>query len=200
MINIKVNDITDIKQVNQLDGLGIDFAGFSFDKQSPAYIEGKIKPKDLKKADVDIKRVGCFSDPEMIDVLDAIDNYGLDVVELNGNESTEMCEDLGSEVEVIKAFEIKTDTDIDKLVASYDAVCDYYLFDIDPSLDLAVFKKSRIEKPFFIRGNFDLADAPKIKSFQHPDFFAVDINRPFDKSAGVKDMIKVLQFRQNLKK
>ena len=42
----------------------------------------------------------------MIDVLDAIDEYGLEVVQLHGDETPEMCEDLSSEVEVIKAFRI----------------------------------------------------------------------------------------------
>ena len=85
---------------------------------------------ELKKADFDLKKTGVFVNPEMIDVLDAIDEYGLEVVQLHGNESPEMCEDLSSEVEVIKVFSIKDNKeDIDEMVAKYDAVCDYYLFD-----------------------------------------------------------------------
>ena len=200
MINIKVSGITDIKQLNQLDGLGIDYAGFNFDKDSPHYIEGKIKHSDLKNSDLDIKKVGVFTDPEMIEVLDAIDNYGLDIVELKGNESTEMCEDLGSEVEVIKAFKVTKDIDIDKLVEPYDEVCDYYLFETDHSFDKKLFSKYRIEKPFFLNGGIAPADTQKIKAFQHPDFFGVDINEQFEKSSGVKDMVSILQFKQNLKK
>ncbi len=84
----------------------------------------------MKKADFDLKKTGVFVNPEMIDVLDAIDEYGLEVVQLHGNESPEMCEDLSSEVEVIKVFSIKDNKeDIDEMVAKYDAVCDYYLFD-----------------------------------------------------------------------
>src|SRR4030095_3517786 len=128
-MNIKVCGITELKQLNQLDGLDIDFAGFIFYKESPRYLGDKIAKKDLKNTDLDIKKVGVFVDPDMIDVLDAIDDYGLDVVQLHGDESTEMCEDLSSEVEVIKAFRVAEGVDIDKMVAPYDAVCDYYLFD-----------------------------------------------------------------------
>jgi len=200
MINIKVSGITDIKQLNQLDGLGIDYAGFSFDKSSPHYIEGKIKHRDLKNTDLDIKKVGVFTNPEMIEVLDAIDNYALDVVELRGNESTEMCEDLGSEVEVIKAFQIKAGDDIDELVEQYDDVCDFYLFEVpDQSFDWKQLNKSRIEKPFFLSGGIGMGDIQKIKSFRHPDFFGIDINEQFEKSSGVKDMVAVLQFKQGLK-
>jgi len=128
-MNIKVCGITQLKQLQQLDGLDIDFAGLIFYKESPRYMGDKIAKEDLKNSDFDLKKVGVFKNPEMIDVLDAIDDYGLDVVQLHGTESPEMCEDLSSEVEVIKTFHLTGDESIDEIVADYDAVCDYYLFD-----------------------------------------------------------------------
>ncbi len=208
-MNIKVCGITEMKQLQQLDGLDIDFAGLIFYKESPRYIGDKISKEDLKRADLDLKKVGVFVNPEMIEVLDAIDEYGLDAVQLHGDESPEMCEDLSSEVEVIKAFRIKEGvTDIDALVAAYDAVCDYYLFDkaIDNSFggtgkqfDWSVLTKAKIEKPFFLSGGIGVEDAVKIKAFKHPDFFGVDINSQFEKSPGVKDMGMVPQPKQALK-
>ena len=41
MVNIKVSGITDVKQLKQLDGLGIDYAGLIFSKDLPACIAGK---------------------------------------------------------------------------------------------------------------------------------------------------------------
>ncbi len=208
-MNIKVCGITEMKQLQQLDGLDIDFAGLIFYKESPRYIGDKISKKELKKADLDTKKVGVFVNPEMIDVLDAIDDYGLDAVQLHGDESPEMCEDLSSEVEVIKVFRITGDEDIDKLVAPYDAVCDYYLFDTSglkesfggtgKQFDWTILTKAKIEKPFFLSGGIGPDDAPKVKTFKHPDFFGVDINSLFEKEPGVKDMSKVLHFRQAMK-
>ncbi len=209
-MNIKVCGITDMKQLQQLDGLDIDFAGLIFYKESPRYIGGKLSKKDVKSADFDLKKTGVFVNPEMIEVLDAIDEYGLDAVQLHGEESPGMCEDLGSEVEVIKAFRVVEGTDIDKLVAPYDAVCDYYLFDsgglkesfggTGQQFDWTVLTRAKIEKPFFLSGGIGVEDAAKIKVFKHPDFFGVDINSRFEKSPGVKDMGAVLQFRQAMKK
>jgi phosphoribosylanthranilate isomerase len=209
-MNIKVCGITEMKQLNQLDGLDIDFAGLIFYKESPRYIGEKIPKKELKKADLDLKKVGVFVNPEMIEVLDAIDDYGLDAVQLHGNESPEMCEDLSSEVEVIKVFRIKDDkVNIDKLIADYDAVCDYYLFDkaTDYSIggtgqqfDWSILTKAKIEKPFFLSGGIGPEDAARVKAFKHPDFFGVDINSKFEKEPGIKDMGKVLHFRQAMKK
>jgi phosphoribosylanthranilate isomerase len=209
-MNIKVCGITEMKQLQQLDGLEIDFAGLIFYKESPRYIGDKISKSELKKADLDTKKVGVFVNPEMIDVLDAIDEYGLDAVQLHGDESPEMCEDLSSEVEVIKVFSIKDgNVDIDAMVKDYDAVCDYYLFDkaTDYSIggtgqqfDWTILAKAKIEKPFFLSGGIGPDDAAKVKAFKHPDFFGVDINSLFEKEPGVKDMGKVLQFRQAMKK
>lgn len=209
-MNIKVCGITEMKQLQQLDGLDIDFAGLIFYKESPRYIGEKISKAELKKADLDIKKVGVFVNPEMIDVLDAIDDYGLEVVQLHGDESPEMCEDLSSEVEVIKAFRVTDGVDIDELVAPYDAVCDYYLFDTGglkesfggtgQQFDWTILTKAKIEKPFFLSGGIGVEDAVRIKAFKHPDYFGVDINSRFEKEPGVKDMGLVLQFKQGLKR
>ncbi|MES2431265.1 MAG: phosphoribosylanthranilate isomerase [Bacteroidota bacterium] len=210
-MNIKVCGLTQIKQIQQIDGLEIDFAGLIFDKNSPRYVGDKLDPETVKNGDFDCKIVGVFVNPEMIDVLDAIDNYGLDVVQLHGNESVEMCEDLSEEVEVIKAFSIGDEkVDIDELIAPYDGVCDYYLFDTRSEKGLAggtgeqfdwkVLSNAKIEKPFFISGGIGVDDTAKLKKFKHPDYFGVDVNSKLEKEPGVKDMGLVLQFKQGMKK
>lgn len=208
-MNIKVCGITEMKQLQQLDGLDIDFAGLIFYPESPRYVGDKLNKKEVKKADFDLKKVGVFVNPEMIDVLDAIDDYGLEVVQLHGDESPEMCEDLSSEVEVIKAFRITGNEDIDKLVAPYDAVCDYYLFDTGglkesfggtgQQFDWNILSKAKIEKPFFLSGGIGVEDAARVKAFKHPDLFGVDINSKFEAAPGVKDMKLILQFKQAMK-
>lgn len=208
-MNIKVCGITEMKQLQQLEGLDIDFAGLIFYKESPRYVGEKLSKKEVKKADFDLKKVGVFVNPEMIDVLDAIDDYGLQVVQLHGNESPEMCEDLSSEVEVIKVFSIRDGKEnIDKMVTDYDAVCDYYLFDkaTDYSIggtgqqfDWSILTKAKIEKPFFLSGGIGPEDAAKLKAFKHPDFFGVDVNSKFETAPGVKDMSKVLQLKIGVK-
>ena len=208
-MNIKVCGITQFKQLQQLDGLNIEYAGMIFVKDSPRYVGDKLDKEAVKNADFDLKKVGVFKNPEMIDVLDAIDEYGLDVVQLHGEETPEMCEDLSDEVEVIKVFNIdEKTTDIDALVADYDAVCDYYLFDTKADgetggtgkkFDWKVLSKAKIEKPFFLSGGISVDDITAIKKFKHPDYFGVDINSKFEKEPGVKDMGQVLLFKKGMK-
>ena len=210
-MNIKVCGITQFKQLQQLEALNIDYAGLIFYKDSPRYMGDKITGKQVKDADFDIKKVGVFVNPGYSELLDAIDEYGLDIVQLHGNETPAMCEELSAEVEVIKAFRFagEKSIDIDEIVADYDEVCDYYLFDTaglkesfggtGQQFDWSILKKAKIEKPFFLSGGIGPDDAQKVKAFNHPDFFAVDVNSKFELSPGLKDMAAILKFLQGFK-
>lgn len=209
-MNIKVCGITQFRQLQQLEALNIDYAGLIFYKDSPRYMGDKITGKQVKEADFDLKKVGVFVNPGYSELLDAIDEYGLDIVQLHGNETPEMCEELSDEVEVIKAFRVEENTvNVDKLVEPYDAVCDFYLFDTaglkesfggtGQQFDWSILKKAKIEKPFFLSGGIGPGDAQKVKAFRHPDFFAIDINSKFEMAPGLKDMAAILKFLQDLK-
>lgn len=207
-MNIKVCGITEMKQLHQLEGLDIEFAGLIFFKDSARYAGDMIKGTELKKADLDLRKVGVFVDPELIEVLDAIDEYGIDVVQLHGNESPQICEDLSAEVEVIKAFRVEPGANIDRMIKPYDAVCDYYLFDStgkkeslaenSAKFDWELLKNSKIEKPFFIGGGINPEDAELLLGFSHPDFFGVDLGLGFEKSPGLIDMAKLLKFKKEV--
>lgn len=208
-MNTKVCGITQLKQLQQLDGLDIDFAGLIFYKESPRYVGDKIAKEDLKNSDFDLKKVGVFVNAGYDEIMQVVEDYGLDVVQLHGDESPDLCEELSEDVEVIKAFKVKDNkTSIDEMVADYDEVCDYYLFDTASSemeggtgkqFDWKVLSKAKIEKPFFLSGGIGVDDITKLKTFKHPDYYAVDINSKVEKEPGVKDMGLVLQFRQGLK-
>ena len=208
-MNTKVCGITQLKQLQQLDGLDIDFAGLIFYKDSPRYVGDKIAAADLKNSDFDLKKVGVFVNADYDEIMQVVEDYGLDVVQLHGDESPDLCEELSEEVEVIKAFKVKdSKVSVDEMVADYDEVCDYYLFDTASSeveggtgkqFDWKVLSKAKIEKPFFLSGGIGVDDIAKVKAFKHPDYYAVDINSKVEKEPGVKDMGLVLQFRQGLK-
>ncbi|MEO6549114.1 MAG: phosphoribosylanthranilate isomerase [Ferruginibacter sp.] len=209
-MNIKVCGITQLKQLQQLDGLNIAFAGLIFHKDSPRYVVGKISKEELQATDFDVKKVGVFVNAGYEEIMQIVEDYELDVVQLHGQETPELCGQLSEDVEVIKAFAVDGKTSIDEMVAAYDEVCDYYLFDTASNNGLAggtgekfdwkLITKSKIEKPFFLSGGISVDDIAKIKAFRHPDYFGVDVNSRFEKSPGVKDMAMLLQLRQGLKK
>lgn len=208
MINVKVSGITSLKQLKQLDGLDIEFASFNFDPASPWYVGNTLSGKEVKAADYDIKKVGVFVNADYDEIVKIIDDYTLDVVQLNGDETPLLCEQLSDKIEVIKTIAIgNTKESLDELIADYDEVCDYYLFTgvskagqpEDVKFDWKKLNKSKIEKPFFLSGGIGPDDAAKLKTLKHLDFYGVDINSQFEKEAGEKDMVAVLQFKKSLR-
>ena len=210
-MNIKVCGITEIKQLNQLDGLDIEFAGLIFYKDSSRYMKDKITGKELREADWDLKKVGVFVNAGYDEILAIIEEYELDVIQLHGDETPGFCKKLANEVELIRAFRINAGNEhtIDEMVQPYDDACDYYLFDTAGpresfggtgiQFDWNKLNDCRIEKPFFLSGGIGPDDVGRLDAFRHPDFFAVDINSKFEKSPGVKDMAKLLKFIKGLK-
>jgi phosphoribosylanthranilate isomerase len=202
-MNIKVCGITQLKQLQQLEAMEIDYAGLIFYADSPRYVVDLLKPKELKNADFELQKVGVFVNASYDEIMEQVDAYDLNMVQLHGDESPELCEDLSDEVEVIKAFRVGAGDNIDQLVADYDAVCDFYLFDTKgetaggtgKQFDWTVLEKAKIEKPFFLSGGIGLEDVDRIRKMKHVDFFAVDINSRFEVSPGVKDIKQVLQFK-----
>lgn len=210
-MNVKVCGITTMKQLVQLDGLDIDFAGLVFDNKSYQYVENTLKASDVKDADFDIKKVGIFSEGDYEDIMEKVEHYGLDMVQLNGIASPELCRQLSEDTEVIKTFYMNelSRENIDPILQRYDEVCDYYSFDklinkrahgMTESFDWDLINDSKIEKPFFMGGSsVRPSDAPLINKFKHPDFFGIDINQQFEAAPGIKDMALVLTFIRALK-
>jgi phosphoribosylanthranilate isomerase len=207
-MNIKVCGITQLKQLQQLDALNVDFAGLIFYDKSPRFIGNSITPEELRDADFDIKKVGVFVNATEDEILTTVEAYSLDIVQLHGDETPAFCEEISEEVEVIKAIRIGDNATIDSLIKEYDAVCDYYLFDTSSTayggsgkkFDWQILAKAKIEKPFFLSGGIGIDDIDNINAFHHPDLFGVDINSKFETAPGIKDLSLVVQFKQALKK
>lgn len=208
-MNIKVCGITAFKQLQQLDGLEVDMAGIVLIQDSPWFAGNSLDGKEVCKADFDLKKVGILHNPSLSEALDWIDAYKLDVIQLNGTEDPVLCEDLSTEVEVIKSFQVGDSTkELEKQLADYDAVCDYYLFTGNSqstagvygvAFDWSLLESLRIEKPFFLSGDIREQQAGAIRKFSHPDFFGPDLAQSFELSPGEKDFKSILQFRQQIR-
>ena len=209
-MNIKVCGITTLKQLQQLDGLEVEFAGLNFYRHSKRFAGDTISKEELANADLDIRKVGVFVNAGFDDIMETVEEYGLDVVQLDGDETPHLCGLISSEVETIKTFRIdhKSDTLIDYILKEYDEVCDYYLFDTgsngEAHRDLThnnwkQIAESKIEKPFFLSGQIGPDDVKLVKKFKHPDYYGVDINTLFEKSPGIKDMALILGFVKALR-
>lgn len=141
----------------------------------------KLKTTEVQKLSFNLEKVGVFVNASEEDVTTQVELYGLDLVQLHGDETPVFCKHISNTVSVIKAFRITkyNEQNIDWMVKSYEEVCDYYLFDTNrkgayggtgEKFDWKILNKNKINKPFFLSGGIGLADVEKVKAFQHPFF------------------------------
>ena len=204
-MKIKVCGITRLEQMQQLQELGIDYVGMIFFEGSKRYINDKLRNQESEIKNLSINKIGVFVNEKFESVAKAIDDYDLYAVQLHGDETDEFCLELKDKVKVIKVFRLTGEENIDELVDPFQNVCHFFMFDTAPlggvepggtglQFDWSILEKAKINKPFFLSGGIDLEDSKKIKSFEHPCLFAVDVNSRFEISPGIKDMKKVERF------
>ena len=208
-MKLKVCGITQLDQLIQLDELGVDYAGLIFYERSTRFVLSKLRTQDVKKLDVLLKKVGVFVNASEEDILSQVELYGLDLVQLHGDETPAFCNHISNHVNVIKAFRItqKNEQNIDWMVKPYEEFCDFYLFDTNrrgayggtgEKFDWEILKRNKINKPFFLSGGIGIDDIDSIKHFEHEFFYAVDINSKVEIKDGIKDIELVTTFVHEL--
>jgi phosphoribosylanthranilate isomerase len=210
-MRIKVCGMTLPEQVNALDEMGVDLAGFIFYPKSPRYIGNKISAEKMKQIRGHIAKVGVFVNMPYDDLMKTVEDYRLDLVQLHGDESPHFCEKVANYVTIVKAFRLSDNDPLDWIVRPYHEGSDMYMFDTlgagyggtGKKFDWNILKKTAVDKLYFLSGGIESGDEEELKEFiQEPaakKLFAIDINSKFEVSAGIKDMEKVKKFVTALK-
>lgn len=210
-MQIKVCGMKQFDQLTKLEELGVTFGGMIFYPKSPRFVLRSMNSIEVKKYKGKINKVGVFVNASYDEIMNHVDNFGLHVVQLHGNETPKFCENLSGQLEVIKAFRIGPDDHIDFKIRHYEDACDMFLFDTagetyggtGRKFDWEKLHAATIEKPFFISGGIGVEDAEKVKEFAKGAngkwLFGVDVNSKFEISAGIKDMELVKQFCDEMK-
>lgn len=215
-MKVKVCGLREPENIESLAKLPIDFMGFIFYKKSPRNVVGGALEKWLGKNDAvlgNIKRVGVFVNAEIEEILNRVHDFGLDYVQLHGNESPEYCREILSfwaastlrSARFIKAFAVDADFDFTQTRA-YEGICPLFLFDTKTpqhggsgvSFDWNLLTKYKGNTPFLLSGGIDEDDATAIKQLNIPQLYGVDVNSRFEVQPGVKDVEKVKRFLEAL--
>lgn len=208
----KVCGMTSVDQVMQLDAMGVEFAGFIFYPKSPRYVFRYMPRPEIKKIRGEgINKVGVFVNADAEELLQTVDDCGLYLVQLHGDETPRYCEKISNYVSVIKAFRLREDDNVLWKVKDYMDIVDMFLFDTDgigyggtgKKFNWDVLKGLNIQKPFFLSGGIGPDDVDALAEFgQDPvakDLFSIDVNSRFETSPGVKDMDKLKTFIRSVK-
>lgn len=210
-MRIKVCGMTLPEQVNALDEMGVDFAGFIFYPKSPRYMGSKISPEKMRQIKGRIAKIGVFVNSPYDDLMKTVEAYRLDMVQLHGDETPFFCEKVANYVTVIKAFRLMDNDPIDWITRPYHDSSDMFMFDTmgagyggtGKKFNWNVLKDASIDKLFYLSGGIEPGDEEKLKEFEQEPMgkklFSIDINSKFEVSPGVKNMEKVASFVKNIK-
>jgi phosphoribosylanthranilate isomerase len=199
--------MTSFEQLQRLDQLGVDFAGLIFYENSKRFVGNKLAVHKSQIRNLEIEKVGVFVNAEIDEIKKEVKEYGLNYVQLHGNESAEFCKAAKNFITVIKAIRINEETDLSEQLQKFENSCDYFLFDTDSKqyggtgkqFNWEILKKINIKKKFFLSGGIGLQDIKEVTSFHHKMLFALDVNSRFETTAGIKNLEQVESFLKQIK-
>ena len=199
-MKIKVCGMQETENIAALASLQPDYMGFIFWEPSKRYCT--TVPTDIPKH---IKKVGVFVDETTKQIKEKVKLFGLDAVQLHGDESPRQCAALLNLCEVIKAFRIGPDFDF-KTLTPYQDHCTYFLFDTQGPLpggngtafDWKLLAGYTLDTPFFLSGGIGLGHVEAIAEIRKRNLpiHALDINSQFESKPGVKKIEKIEKFKQ----
>lgn len=190
------------ENIKKLIHLPVDMMGLIFYEKSARYA-GHLPANELRIVPPNIQKTGVFVNASEEDIFAKIREYGLQAVQLHGNESPDFCREIKkSGIKTVKAFRIETSDDFIEC-GSYENACDYFLFDTKTpqyggsgkKFDWQILSSYNGDTPFILSGGIGAEDAEPIrKIIQNPKLFGVDLNSRFETSPGEKDMGKLKVF------
>ncbi|MEZ4802104.1 MAG: phosphoribosylanthranilate isomerase [Gelidibacter sp.] len=204
-MRLKICGMKYLENIFEVAELQPDYLGFIFYEESARFFEGTIP-----KISDSIKKVGVFVDAKVEFMSAQIEKHQLSAIQLHGCESPETCRLLKTTgTTVIKVFSMKDTFDF-SVLAPYEDVCDYYLFDTKGKLpggngytfNWEVLKNYPSTKPYFLSGGIGLHNIETIKEFvQKPESqycHAIDVNSQFEIEPGLKDVETLKRFKVEL--
>src|SRR5215212_7257681 len=97
-MKIKVCGIIQADQLEQLDEIGVDYAGLIFFRQSARYMLDKLMTTDVKNLSLSLEKVGVFVNASEEFINAQVELYGLDLVQLHGDETPAFCQHISNTV------------------------------------------------------------------------------------------------------
>lgn len=223
MTAVKICGVTGPENLSAAAGAGARFVGFVFYPPSPRALSFDIAWTLAQKVPTGLRSVGLFVDPDDDMIRRITGGIPLDMIQLHGDESPGRVAEIkaATHMPVIKAVRIAGPEDL-QIVAGYEAVADWLLFDSSSpppnppptggreedakasegegaqpggtgqTFDWSLLEGRTFKKPWMLAGGLTAENVGKALKTLRPD--AVDVSSGVEKSRGVKDPAKIKAF------
>ncbi|MEO0828079.1 MAG: phosphoribosylanthranilate isomerase [Cyanobacteria bacterium J06639_16] len=207
-MRVKICGIAQAEQARAIAQLGATALGFICVEASPRYISPvQIRTiVDTVVADgartIPVTFVGVFADAPLSVIKSTAAIAGLSAIQLHGSESPDFCQQLRAalpNLEIIKAFRVKTPESL-RQIAAYADIVDGFLLDAyhpdqlggtGKTLDWASLQTFQPGQPWFLAGGLNSDNILSALNQTHPD--GIDLSSGLEHSPGDKDLSKVQQ-------
>jgi len=216
---VKVCGMRERYNVEALCQLPVQYMGLIFYGKSSRFVACEntlgIDPAFLKTAfytkeiiPEKINKVGVFVNEEVEVILEKVEAYQLDYVQLHGQENVFYCKKIKEAgIKIIKAFPVDERFSFTNL-AAYEYYCDYFLFDTKGKLpggngiqfNWEILQAYDGNTPFFLSGGIGPDTADAIINFKHKQLYAIDINSGFENRPGFKNVDMLSEFLNKINK
>lgn len=167
-----------------------------------------LYPEDVWFLPDEVEKIGVFVNAEFDDIRKYAKLYQLDVLQLHGQETPELCGQLQhAGYRIIKAFGVGEDFDF-TVLEPYHKVVDFFLFDTKTpahggsgvAFNWDVLADYPYDIPVLIGGGVSLENLEDLLNFDFPFLYAVDMNSKLELEPGLKDIGKVEEAVRLVKK
>ena len=209
---LKVCGLTQLSQIQELISLNVDFLGFIFYEKSPRFVLNHLSLKEISEINHQGK-VGVFVNETVEKITEIAEKAKLSFIQLHGDEDEkfilQLRQILGNNIKIIKVIRIGNQSfdELQKTINQQPSTANYLLFDTDSkafggtgkTFDWQILNEIEIPIPYFLSGGISLENIHQLSTINHQPL-ALDINSKFETEPGSKDLEKIKNFTQIVKK
>lgn len=211
-VRVKICGITKIEQGMTIAGLGAQALGFICVPASPRYVSPETIRLIVEHLPATVDRIGVFANSTIENICQVVAQSNLTGVQLHGDETAEYGDrlrELLPKIEIIKALRVKTPETLD-MANMYAIHVDTLLLDAyhpdqlggtGKTLDWKMLAEFRPSCPWLLAGGLrpdNVLNA--IGSFAGNNFSGIDLSSGVEIAPGDKDLTKVADLFDRLKK
>jgi phosphoribosylanthranilate isomerase len=197
MLRVKICGITELEQGQAIGSYGATDLGFICVAVSPRYVSLENLQALVPKLQQQVNCIGVFADEKLETVVNIAKATGFGSIQLHGQESLDYCQHLRRQLpdrEIIKAWRVRTNTDLDT-IQTYSPIVNTLLLDAyhpqalggtGHTLDWQSLLNFQPTIPWFLAGGLNPANISIALSQLHPN--GIDLSSGVEISPGIKDL------------
>ncbi len=201
---VKVCGMKEPANVAAVAALRPDLLGFIFAPTSRRFAAVTLDAAQMHE--LAVPKVGVFVNEQPGVIRRLVAQFGLDAVQLHGQESAAECAELAAELPVIKAIGVGTTFDPRGLDA-YAPHCAFFVFDTAGpaaggngfAFDWSLLRDYDLPTPYLLAGGLGVADVAALRTLDLPGLAGFDFNSKLETAPGQKDVALVEQVLTGLR-